>query len=208
MKKPFVVLSGALLLISGSTRADVGASGRIDFHGKLVAESCDVLGGGMEAAEEGPSSWRYSMGDVSISELGSEAIPAGANSWVDFPDTHPRTAEAFTLTLLCDAGFPVPRMLLHATAGTTGKGLAVTGSATNVQIMLLDSSRGPSIPFDMSSGMASVDVSWAPDAGVPGRAYSGTASLSPYYTVVSGRTPREVKGGTANGSVAYVLEYD
>ncbi|NIF85153.1 type 1 fimbrial protein [Comamonas sp. Tr-654] len=132
----------------------------------------------------------YDMGMVTTKSLGSEATPAT-------PVTPGGIASPtlMNLRLACASGSSVELKLTPTTR--MGKGIATSGSASNVQIMLM---QGAGILDFSNTG------SWTLSAPLSG----GEANfvLNAYYTLQAGKATSQVAAGSANGSLAYVLSYN
>ncbi|WP_407713844.1 fimbrial protein [Comamonas testosteroni] len=188
MKK--AILSIAVLSVLGFSTVSyaaysLGPSGQISFSGSLNAVTCSVTDSG--AAGSG-SNLSYSMGAVSTSALGTEAAPTVV------PGASPAPPAVMNLRLACSGTTSVELTLTPTTR--SGRGIAVSGGATNVQIMLMQGSTA----LDFTSGSVTLPAT-----------LSGGFAMMPlnaYYTLQAGKTASDVTGGPANGSVAYVLSYN
>lgn len=174
----FSTVSGAL--------PSLGPNGMITFAGGLNAETCSVQDSGASSTGGNLS---YEMGVVSTKSLGTEAAPAtpATSGGVASPTN-------MNLRLICAAGSSVDLKLTPTTR--SGRGIAVSGDAKNVQIMLMQGSNS----LDFSGG--DVTLSAPLSAGV------ANIALKAYYTLQAGKTVSDVEPGTANGSAAYVLSYN
>ncbi|MBS3021073.1 hypothetical protein DJFAAGMI_03837 [Comamonas sp. PE63] len=191
MKK--AILSIAVLSALGfSTVSEaaysLGPSGTITFNGGLNAVTCSVTDAG---ATVSGNNLTYNMGTVSTNDIGTEAAPTTVASGGG-------AASAFTamnLLLACTNSTSVQLTLTPTTR--SGRGIAVTGGAANVQIMLVQGTTA----LDFSGG----SVTLAP------RTLSGGFVMEPlkaYYTLQAGKTTSDVTSGAANGSATYVLSYN
>lgn len=165
----------------------VGASGMINFNGKINADSCVMHSNG--AGSAGGTNLNYDMGSVSVNALGTEAAPMTAAG-----GTVTTLPVPLNLQLECMSGTSVDLALTPTI--TSGKGVGVTGGAQNVQIMLmqgssaLDFSTGPvTLSAPLTNGVANI-------------------ALNAYYTLQAAKTTGDVVVGDANGTVSYVLSYN
>jgi major type 1 subunit fimbrin (pilin) len=163
-----------------------GAKGLISFTGSINSDTC-VLSS--PAGQTAGNNLSVPMGSISASSLGTEASPGTSSTNIT------ASATDLDLDIECATGTKVSMTLTPSLK--SGKGIAVTGGAQNVQIMLV---RG-STPLDFTSG--SVDL--AADGPVNGK-YS--IPLKAYYTLAASKTVADVTAGEANGTVNYVLKYE
>ncbi|MGU3626646.1 fimbrial protein [Comamonas sp. C24C] len=194
MKK--AVLSIAVLsalgfsTVSGAVPS-LGPNGIISFAGGLNAETCSVRdasqGNGNGTGTRAMGDLSYSMGTVSASALGTEAVPTVSGSG-------PTSPVVVDLLLACSNATSL-ELKLTPTA-RSGRGIGVTGGATNVQIMLMQGTTA----LDFTNGSATLFAT--PSSG------SAHIVLNAYYTLQAGKTVSDVVTGTANGSAAYVLSYN
>lgn len=189
MKK--AILSIAILsALSFSTIShavpSLGPTGLITFAGGLSAESCTLQDSGASGMG---SNLSYNMGAVSSNALGTESNPQTVSG-----SSTATTPIVMNLQLTC-AGATSVELKLTPTA-RIGKGIAVTGGATGVQIMLVKDA----IPLDFTPGFVSLTA--------PASSGVATIALKAYYTLQAGKTASEVTSGAADGSAAYVLSYN
>lgn len=179
-----VVLSA--LGFSAASQAAVGATGTINFTGKINTDTCVVHGNG--AGSAGGSVLNFPMGSVSVNALGTEANPATASS--GSASTLP---VSLNFQLECASGTSVDLALTPIVV--SGKGIGVTGGAQNVQIMLM-------------RGSTALDFSTPVTLNAPLSGGQASMALNAYYTLVDGKAVSDVVAGDANASVAYVLSYN
>lgn len=178
-----VVLSA--LGFSAASQAAVGATGIINFTGKINTDTCVVHGNG--AGSPGGSVLNFPMGSVSVNALGTEASPAtstGSATTLPVP---------LNFQLECASGTSVELALTPTVV--SGKGIGVTGGAEAVQIMLMQ-------------GSTALDFTAPVTLNAPLSGGQANVALNAYYTVVEGKTVSDVVAGDANASVAYVLSYN
>lgn len=180
------VLSALAFSTVSGAAPSIGANGIISFAGGLNAETCSVQDGSAVVAGNNLS---YEMGMVSTNSLGTEAAPATPASSGSLA-----SPTNMNLRLLCAAGSSVELTLTPPKH--SGKGIAVSGDAKNVQIMLVQGSSvldfmpgSVTLPAPLSGGVANI-------------------ALKAYYTLQAGKTVSDVIPGSANGSIAYVLSYN
>lgn len=164
----------------------MGPQGIISFSGGLNAETCSIQD---NAAVVVGDNLNYDMGVVSTRSLGTESAPSTSATSGGLA-----SSVNMNLRLLCASGSSVELKLTPTTR--SGRGIAVSGNAKNVQIMLmqgtnlLDFSGGPvSLSAPLSGGIANI-------------------ALKAYYTLQAGKTPSDVVPGPANGNATYVLSYN
>jgi len=132
----------------------------------------------------------YNLGTVSSSSLGSEDQPNVSTTNV--------TALPTDLNLVIEcATTPTSVDLKLTPTQTSGKGIAVTGGAQNVQIML---TKADNSIIDFTSGSSTLN----------GLVSGGNSSmnLKAYYTRKAGKAVADVTAGQANATVAYTLSYN
>lgn len=186
MKKAIVsiaVLSALGFSTISQAAPAIGGSGTLSFNGGLSTTSCWLTNGAGGTGTNG--NWAYNMGPISASTLGTQ----------DSPRANGATGLDFTLALICDG--LQPHVQLTPTV-LSGKGIGLnggTGSAENVQITLWQ--RPNPVVLDFSTA-GSVNM-WTTN---------NRLELTAYYTLKPGKTISDVKGGTANASMAYVVTYN
>ncbi|MCE4052847.1 fimbrial protein [Pseudomonas sp. Au-Pse12] len=181
------VISAMGLSATSNAAPTVGASGTITFNGIINTDSCVVH-------SDGPGSsggnLTYNLGTVSSSSLGSEDQPNVSTTNV--------TALPTDLNLVIEcATTPTSVDLKLTPTQTSGKGIAVTGGAQNVQIML---TKADNSIIDFTSGSSTLN----------GLVSGGNSSmnLKAYYTRKAGKAVADVTAGQANATVAYTLSYN
>lgn len=163
----------------------IGAHGNISFIGSINADSCTVRSPG---ASSSGANMLVDMGPVSAKTLGTEAQPATSDGGIT------SIAKNIDMQVECASGTKVELKLAPTT--TSGKGIAVTGGAQNVQIMLVSDQ---SI-LDFTAGNAKLEAPYSDGAiNIP---------LTAYYTRKAGAAVGDVIGGQANATVAYELSYE
>lgn len=188
MKK--AILSIAVLSALGFSAVShaaptVGATGMINFNGSINADTCVVHSNGASSS----GNLTYQMGSVSANALGTEANPTATTGTIT---TLPVPVN---LTMECMSGAKVALKLTPTTV--KGKGIAVTGGAQNVQIMLMDGTTA----MDFTSGSVT-------KPNIPLVDGVADLSLTAYYTLQAGANAGTVVAGPANASVAYELSYE
>lgn len=189
MKKAILsiaVLSALSFSTISHAAPSLGPIGLITFAGGLNAESCTLQDAG--AGGTG-GTLNYIMGAVSSNALGTEANPRVASG-----SSTATTPIAMNLRLTCSGASSVELKLTPTTR--IGQGIAVSGGATNVQIMLMQGTTA----LNFTSG--SVTLTAPATAGV------ANIALNAYYTLQAGKTLSEVTPGPANGSASYILSYN
>ncbi|MBS3021984.1 hypothetical protein DJFAAGMI_04762 [Comamonas sp. PE63] len=189
MKK--FLLRSAIVSILGLTVAvqvqarSFGAAGLINFMGSVTTDSCVLRDNNAVRTSGGMT---YSMGSVSVHALGTEAAPttSAGGSITALPVD-------MNMQLECLEGVAVELTLTPAIA--SGKGIGLTGGVQNVQIMLMNGSE----PVDFSGGSQTINASMT-----RGKA---NIHMKAYYTLVAGRAASNVRAGTANGTVGYMMSY-
>lgn len=175
----------AFAVTGAHAESTLAAKGNISFVGSINADSCVVRSPG---ASSSGANMLVDMGPVSAKTLGTEAQPATSNGGVT------SIAKNIDMQIECATGTKVDLKL--APTATSGKGIAVTGGAQNVQIMLVSND---SI-LDFTSGTASLSAPYGDGAvNIP---------LTAYYTRKLGKDVADVIGGQANATVAYELSYE
>ena len=166
----------------------VGATGVIIFEGSISNETCVVHSDGPGSA--GGKVLRYAMNDVPKGSLGTEAVPGTSLNGKLTP-----VPVDMNLTVECESGTSID-LLLNPTI-PSGKGIGVTGTAEGVQIMLVQNDQ----IIDFSGGPVTISANLSGNqASIP---------LKAYYTIQANADyDDDVKVGTAEGSVAYVLSYN
>lgn len=163
----------------------IGARGNINFLGSINADSCTVRTPG---ATSSGANMLVDMGPVSAKTLGTEAEPATSAGELT------SIAKNIDMQVECANGTKIALKLIPTTV--SGKGIAVTGGAQNVQIMLVSNRT----VLDFTSGDATINAS-----------YGGTSTNIPlvaYYTLKAGKTTADVVAGQAKATVAYELSYE
>lgn len=191
MKKQLIALAvlSALGMTAAQAEPTVGATGTINFIGRINADSCTVASNSANVNSNG-GSITVDMGAVSASALGTEAQPAaGAVAGM--------LVQPLTLELTCQTGTEVALKLTRQVASGKGIGLQ-PGGAQNVQVMLIDDNTG--VPLDFTSGSVTLDADL-----VDG--YT-TYPLKAYYAMVAGKAVADVVPGVANATVNYELTYE
>lgn len=187
MKKILLGLTilSTLAVASAQAAPSIGARGNITFNGSINADSCTVRS--PEASGSGVN-MLVNMGPVSANTLGTEAAPATSVGGVS------SIAKKIELEIECAEATKVELKL--APTAVSGKGIAVTGGAQNVQIMLVN---GETI-LDFSNG----------DVKLPAPYANGSINipLTAYYTRKAGAEAANVISGQANATVAYELSYE
>lgn len=188
MKKTFISLAIFSAFVSTGVQADpaVGATGVITFEGSITADSCKVTSSG---ASSSGGNMQVSMGPHSAEMLGTEANPAVSGGKLS------TLAKNIDLNVACASGTTVSLELKPSSR--VGKGIAVTGGAQGVQIMLMSKDT----VLDFTSGSQVLE---APNNG----ANTFSVPLTAYYTLQAGKTSADVKAGAANATVAYTLSYE
>jgi len=185
MKKLFIGLAALSMFAAGTSQAAVGAQGDITFTGAVNNDSCVVTGAG---ATNAGKNLLVDMGTVSANSLGTEANPIiGATGMTAIE-------KAIDLKVECLSGTKVELKLTPQTR--SGKGIATTGGASNVQIMLVSNND----VLDFTTGSATLESP-----------FDGTSVVIPlkaYYTLQAGKAATDVVPGEANATVAYELSYD
>lgn len=172
---------------TGAHAADptIGARGNIQFTGSINADSCTVRSPG---ASSSGANMLVDMGPVSAKTLGTEAVPATSAGGIT------AISKNIDMQIECASGTKVELKL--APTATSGKGIAVTGGAQNVQIMLVSDQT----ILDFTGGTAKLEAPYANGAiNIP---------LTAYYTRKAGAEVTDVVGGQANATVAYELSYE
>ncbi|MDK7587681.1 type 1 fimbrial protein [Alcaligenes faecalis subsp. phenolicus] len=187
MKKILLGLTilSAFAATSAHAESTVGARGNINFIGSINADTCTVRSPG--AASTG-SDLLVDMGSVSALTLGTEAQPATSAGGIT------SLAKNIDMEVECIAGTKVELKLTPTTV--SGKGIAVTGGAQNVQIMLVNDEN----ILDFTSGSVTL--------GAPYANGSITIPLTAYYTRKAGAELASIVTGRANATVAYELSYE
>lgn len=187
MKK---ILLGLTILSSFATASSlaaptIGATGNITFNGSINADSCTVRSPG---ASSTGANMLVNMGPVSVNTLGTESAPAISVGGVT------SIAKEIELEVECAEATKVELKLVPTTV--SGKGIAVTGGAQNVQIMLVNDKT----ILDFSTGNVKLTAPYA----------SGSINipLTAYYTRKAGAEAANVISGQANATVAYELSYE
>lgn len=201
MKKLFIGLAAVSAFAAGSAQAATeAAKGTIYFNGTITADSCIVTSG--DATSVGRDMF-VAMGDVSSAALGQESNPKAGFAYSEDDGTGGNVSiggglnpdgTPINLKVQCQDATSVALELKPAVV--SGKGIAVSGGAKEVQIMLMS---GDQI-LDFTSGSQTLDSS-----------YSGGSAeipLAAYYTTKNGKQPKDVVPGVANAEVAYVLSYN
>lgn len=172
---------------NAATTPTVGASGTITFTGVINTDSCVVHSDGPGSTG---SNLTYNLGTVSSNTLGSEDQPAtSGTSMTALPTNLNLVVECSTATTSVDLKL-TPTLV-------SGKGIAVTGGAQNVQIML---TKADNSIIDFSSGSSTIN-------GVISGGNS-SMNLKAYYTRKAGKTVADVTAGQANATLAYTLSYN
>lgn len=163
----------------------IGATGNINFIGSINSDSCTVRSPG--AASSG-ANVLVDMGKVSSATLGTEDSPASSQGGVT------AIGKSLDMQVECVSATKVSLELVPTL--TSGKGIAVTGGAQNVQIMLVNDQQ----VLDFSSGKATLEAPYT----------KGTIEipLTAYYTRKPGAAAIDVISGQAKATVAYVLSYE
>lgn len=177
---------GLSTMANAASTPTVGASGTITFNGTISADSCVVHSDGPGTAG---GNLTYNLGTVPVSALGTEANPSGGGTLTALPTD-------LNLSVECGSAATTVELKLTPTA-VSGKGIAVSGGATNVQIMLVDTRSNTPAPLDFTSGSAT--LTGAISGG------SSSIPLKAYYTHTSSGT---ATAGPANATVAYTLSYN
>lgn len=191
MKKQLIALAvlSALGMTAAQAEPTVGATGTINFVGRINADSCTVASNSANVNSNG-GSITVDMGAVSSSALGTEAQPAaGAVAGM--------LVQPLTLELTCQTGTEVALKLTRQVASGKGIGLQ-PGGAQNVQVMLIDDNTG--VPLDFTSGSVSLDADLV-------NGYT-TYPLKAYYAMAAGKAVADVVPGVANATVNYELTYE
>jgi major type 1 subunit fimbrin (pilin) len=187
MKKTFISLAiFSAFVATGAQAATVGATGIINFDGSITADTCKMSSSG--AASSG-ANMLVSMGPHSAETLGTEAHPETSEGSLS------TVAKNLDLNVECATDTAVTLELKPALR--VGKGIAVTGGAQGVQIMLV----GSDGPLNFAEGSAKL-----PAINVGNNLFS--VPLKAYYTLQDGKTSAQVKAGAANATVAYTLSYE
>uniref|UniRef100_UPI003D07CAEF fimbrial protein n=1 Tax=Alcaligenes faecalis TaxID=511 RepID=UPI003D07CAEF len=180
-----LTILSAFAAAGAQAESTIGARGNINFVGSINADSCTVRSPG---ASSSGANMLVDMGPVSAKTLGTEAQPATSAGGIT------SIAKNIDMQVECASGTKVALKLAPTT--TSGKGIAVTGGARNVQIMLVSNQT----VLDFTSGSATLEAPYANGAiNVP---------LTAYYTRKSGAEVGDVVGGQANATVAYELSYE
>jgi major type 1 subunit fimbrin (pilin) len=187
MKKTFISLAiFSAFAATGAQAATIGATGTISFEGSITADTCKVSSSG---ASSSGANMLVTMGPHSAETLGTEATPETSDGSLS------TIAKNLDLNVECAADSKVTLELKPA--ARVGKGIAVTGGAQNVQIMLV----GDNGPLDFSAGTATLNA-----VNVGNNVFS--VPLKAYYTLQAGKKAADVKAGAANATVAYTLSYE
>lgn len=188
MKKTFISLAifSAFAATGVQAAPTLGATGTITFEGSITADSCKVTSSG---ASSSGANMLVSMGPHSAETLGTEANPAVSGGKLS------TIAKNIDLSVECANGSTVSLELTPS--ARVGKGIAVTGGAQGVQIMLVSNDT----VLDFTPGKASLA---APDNG----SNKFSIPLTAYYTLQAGKATADVKAGAANATVAYTLSYE
>lgn len=193
MKKSLISMAVfSVFAITGVQAQTVGATGNIIFDGSVTADTCKVTSGGGSSAG---ADLLVSMGSHSVETLGTETNPATSSGSLA------TVSKNIDLNVDCKVGQTVTMELVAA--HTTNKGIAVTGGAQGVQIMLVGNG-GQVLEF--VGGKTDVPVLVNGGAAANG-VTSFHAPLKAYYTLVNGTAAGAVTPGVANASVAYTLSY-
>ncbi|MGG4603839.1 fimbrial protein [Paenalcaligenes sp. Me131] len=185
MKKILLGLTILSAFAATGAQAEIGATGNINFVGSINADSCTVRSPG---ASSSGANMLVDMGPVAAKTLGTEATPAtSAGGLATF-------AKNIDLQVECAEGTKVELKL--APTAKSGKGIAVTGGAQNVQIMLVNNDT----VLDFSTGDVVLEAPYV-EGGI-------NIPLVAYYTTKAGKTNADVVGGQANATVAYELSYE
>lgn len=180
-----LTILSAFAAAGAQAESTIGARGNINFVGSINADSCTVRSPG---ASSSGANMLVDMGPVSAKTLGTEAQPATSAGGIT------SIAKNIDMQVECASGTKVALKL--APTNTSGKGIAVTGGAQNVQIMLVNNDA----PLDFTSGTATLEAPYADGAvNIP---------LTAYYTRKAGAELADVVGGQANATVAYELSYE
>lgn len=180
-----LTILSAFAAAGAQAESTIGARGNINFVGSINADSCTVRSPG---ASSSGANMLVDMGPVSAKTLGTEAQPATSAGGITL------IAKNIDMQVECASGTKVALKL--APTNTSGKGIAVTGGAQNVQIMLVNNDA----PLDFTSGTATLEAPYADGAiNIP---------LTAYYTRKAGAELADVVGGQANATVAYELSYE
>jgi major type 1 subunit fimbrin (pilin) len=187
MKKTFISLAiFSAFAATGAQAATTGATGTISFEGSITADTCKMSSSG---ASSSGANMLVTMGPHSAETLGTEANPETSEGSLS------TIAKNLDLNVECATDTKVTLELKPA--ARMGKGIAVTGGAQGVQIMLVDSNG----PLSFLSGSAKLDA-----VNVGNNVFS--VPLKAYYTLQAGKTTTDVKPGAANATVAYTLSYE
>ncbi|HBQ91308.1 MAG: fimbrial protein [Alcaligenes faecalis] len=187
MKKILLGLTILSAFAAAGAQAEpvLGARGNISFIGSINADSCTVRTPG---ASSSGANMLVDMGPVSAKTLGTEAVPATSEGGLT------SIAKNIDMQVECASGTKVELKLAPTT--TSGKGIAVTGGAQNVQIMLLSNEN----VLDFTGGSATLEAPYVNGSiNIP---------LTAYYTRKAGTEVADVVGGQANATVAYELSYE
>lgn len=187
MKKILLGLTilSAFAAVGAQAEPVIGARGNIQFTGSINSDSCTVRSPG---ASSSGANMLVDMGPVSANTLGTEAAPATSAGGLT------SIAKNIDMQIECMSGTKVELKL--APTATSGKGIAVSGGAQNVQIMLVSNE---SI-LDFTAGSAKLEAPYA--------AGSINIPLTAYYTRKAGTDIADIVGGQANATVAYELSYE
>lgn len=187
MKKIVLGLAifSAFAAVGAQAAPTIGAHGNINFIGSINADTCVVRSPG---ASSSGANLLVDMGPVSPSSLGTENQPNVSGGGVA------SITKNLDLQIECVAGTDVQLKLIPN--NTSGKGIAVTGGAQNVQIMLVNNQTA----LDFSTGSFTLEAPFENGAV--------TIPLAAYYTLKSGTTKADVVPGQANATVAYELSYE
>ncbi|MGG4774496.1 fimbrial protein [Paenalcaligenes sp. Me52] len=187
MKKILLGLTilSAFAATGAQAESTIGARGNINFVGSINADSCTVRSPG---ASSTGANMLVDMGPVTAKTLGTEAAPATSAGGLT------AISKNIDMQVECATGTKVSLKL--APTAVSGKGIAVTGGAQNVQIMLVSNDK----ILDFTSGSTTLDAPYADGAiSIP---------LTAYYTRKAGSDVADVVGGQANATVAYELSYE
>lgn len=181
----FSAIALGALSVGAAAHANQVGGGLITFEGNITEDSCIAYSTG---AQNQGSDMRVLMGSVSKSFLGTE----------DAPDSNAASAalgQKIDLVIQC-GGKQNLTVGFEARSGTQGKGIAVTGGAKNVQLMLVS---GATI-LDFTNGQATIDNLQYEEG-----AYK--LPLNAYYSLASSKTADDVVAGPADALVAYTISY-
>ncbi|TGV09308.1 type 1 fimbrial protein [Alcaligenaceae bacterium 429] len=187
MKKILLGLTilSAFAATAAQAESTIGARGNIDFVGSINADSCSVRSTG---ASSSGANMQVDMGPVAAKTLGTEAAPATSEGGLA------SIAKNIDLHVECATGTKVSLKLTPTSV--SGKGIAVTGGAQNVQIMLVSDQK----ILDFTNGNTTLDAPYVEGSiNIP---------LTAYYTRKAGSDVADVVGGQANATVAYELSYE